>query len=667
MPLQKITSVIAHTDHGKTTLLDSVIASTGHFPNSLIGDLRYLDSRKDEQEREITMKLAPIKLRSGHVFIDTPGHVDFESLLFSSAILSDNQMVLIDVNEGITPRTYSLVRFIDKRRCVLVINKIDKCTDFDVVELVLMQINGLMEEEIFSWEKNNVILSSATLGAGVSYATFKFSPKNTLSQAFRAFKVLDEKIDNNDVDQLMKKYNLRFPNKKLIFSTVMPLAAAVFNTIDHLYTGDGSEATGGDVKQSTEFYTASFEEGSTVQAITMYGVLKDRGVFTRDNVLQLVKVFGGKLTKGDMLYSATEEEQRRVVLEEIYDFSIDGFTPMESFEGPGLIYTKGDFLKNSVISSAPATCTFKNCMTPFFSSKLALADLSRIGEMKSVIRVISLTEQNLKVRLNRFSEFEFKCSGRVQFEKICHDLEDCGFNFAIREPKGEFRELATTVASYHSEEDLEIHIGPVSKFNEVCTVEDGGYRHLSPENNLYYIQSDENQNIIESVLDVFTGSGLVIRECIIDTFFYIKADQDLGISNFSSLKSTLSEVYLQAAPAIRPLCYDVVFSVSQTYTPAVYLALQKSFNNYYIIECEDYNEGTGFTTIKCKVPQCIFNVLVEEVRQRTRGTAYLEICGSGYADIGDFSYLIPEIRKEKGLFAEDKIVNEPEKQRTLKR
>ncbi len=81
MEKSKITSIIAHVDHGKTTLLDSIIASTGYFSKSLIGSLKYLDSRKDEQEREITMKISPIKNNKIHVFIYNNVHVDFENIL----------------------------------------------------------------------------------------------------------------------------------------------------------------------------------------------------------------------------------------------------------------------------------------------------------------------------------------------------------------------------------------------------------------------------------------------------------------------------------------------------------------------------------------------------------------------------------------------------------
>ncbi|ELA42898.1 uncharacterized protein VICG_00213, partial [Vittaforma corneae ATCC 50505] len=588
MSNSKITSIIAHIDHGKTTLLDSIIASTGYFSKSLVGSLRYLDSRADEQEREITMKLSPIKLSNGHVFIDTPGHVDFENLLFSSSILSDNHIILVDVNEGITPRTYSLVKFINRDRCVLVINKIDKCSDFETVDLVLMQINGMLGEEVFGWQRNNIVISSATLGAGMSHGTFRFSPKNTLQQAFKTFKTLNAKIDKNDVDQIIKKYGIKFANKKIIFSTVMPLYEAIFNTVDHIYEridlsvlkplkiDESSKLNTTDVNEpdwfriDNELFSVSFENRPSFYGITTYGVLRNRNEFKRENVIQLMKILGGKVTKGDRLYSCSDNEQRYVVLDEIYDFSIDGYTKVISFEGPGLVYVGGDFLKNSIISTEPAVFSLKRVPTPFFCSRLILKDLAKIDDLKSVIRAISFTEQNLKVKLNKFSEFEFKCSGNVQFEKICYDLKECGFDFMTKESKKEFREFATKIAKIKCADasiGLEVIIGPISLFDKSLKAElgikdqDPRIKFSEPKNNIYCIDGENDNHIIESVLDIFTDSGPVIKERIINTFFYIKSSKDMNIMFFNTLKNALSDLYLQTDPSICPLCLSILFSV----------------------------------------------------------------------------------------------------------
>ena len=74
--------------------------------------------------------------------------VGVRRLIFSSSALGENHLILIDINEGITPRTYSLVKFLNKERCILVLNKIDKCDDFDSIEMIIAQINGLLRENL---------------------------------------------------------------------------------------------------------------------------------------------------------------------------------------------------------------------------------------------------------------------------------------------------------------------------------------------------------------------------------------------------------------------------------------------------------------------------------------------------------------------------------------
>lgn len=83
--------ILAHVDHGKTTLSDSLLASNGIISSKLSGKVRYLDSREDEQERGITMKSSGIslcfKLRRGIRNVATEGKYISEYNHFSQLIL----------------------------------------------------------------------------------------------------------------------------------------------------------------------------------------------------------------------------------------------------------------------------------------------------------------------------------------------------------------------------------------------------------------------------------------------------------------------------------------------------------------------------------------------------------------------------------------------------
>ncbi|XP_058056756.1 elongation factor-like GTPase 1 [Anopheles bellator] len=130
--------ILAHVDHGKTTLADSLIASNGIISSRLAGKLRYMDSRPDEQERQITMKSSSIALLYRELgppvedylinLIDSPGHVDFSSEVSTAIRLCDGAIIVVDVVEGVCPQTRVCLQqaYDEQLSTVLLLNKIDR-------------------------------------------------------------------------------------------------------------------------------------------------------------------------------------------------------------------------------------------------------------------------------------------------------------------------------------------------------------------------------------------------------------------------------------------------------------------------------------------------------------------------------------------------------------
>ena len=161
--------VLAHVDHGKTSLVDSLISYNNIISPRLAGDVRYMDSRPDEQERCITMKSSSISIayhseRKDNNYlvnlIDSPGHVDFSYEIFSALKMVDGALILIDVIEGICSQTESVIRqaWDEKIKCVLVFNKIDK-----LITTVQLDPQEAYEHLYNLLEKVNALMSSLIL------------------------------------------------------------------------------------------------------------------------------------------------------------------------------------------------------------------------------------------------------------------------------------------------------------------------------------------------------------------------------------------------------------------------------------------------------------------------------------------------------------------------
>ncbi|HDZ89608.1 MAG: translational GTPase TypA [Deltaproteobacteria bacterium] len=169
-------AIIAHVDHGKTTLVDQMFRQSGAFRENEHVRERFMDSMDLERERGITISSKNASFRyKGHWIniIDTPGHADFGGQVERVLGMADGALLLVDAQEGPMPQTYFVLKKALARALpiIVVINKVDKPaarTEWTVDQVFDLFVKLDAPDHILDFP---VILASAKEGYTVSEST----------------------------------------------------------------------------------------------------------------------------------------------------------------------------------------------------------------------------------------------------------------------------------------------------------------------------------------------------------------------------------------------------------------------------------------------------------------------------------------------------------------
>jgi len=223
-------SVIAHVDHGKSTLTDSLVSKAGIIAGAKAGEARFTDTRKDEQERAITIKSTAITMyyelseadmdwikqeKDGNGFlinlIDSPGHVDFSSEVTAALRVTDGALVVVDCVSGVCVQTETVLRqaiserikpivFMNKMDRALLELQLDEESLYKTFERIVENINVIIatyNDEDGPMGNIQVSPDNGTVGFGSGLHGWAFSLKQFATMYASKFGI--------DVQKLMKR------------------------------------------------------------------------------------------------------------------------------------------------------------------------------------------------------------------------------------------------------------------------------------------------------------------------------------------------------------------------------------------------------------------------------------------------------------------------------
>ncbi|HLE75134.1 MAG TPA: GTP-binding protein, partial [Candidatus Bathyarchaeia archaeon] len=307
------TSIIAHVDHGKTTLSDSLLAAAGIISEQTAGQKLFLDSWELEQKRQMTVFASNISLT--HTFkgkdflinlIDTPGHIDFSGAVTRSLRAVDGALVVVDAVEGPMTQTETVLMQALRERVkpILFINKVDrlikeiKLTSEEVQRKfakIIVRVNTLIEkyappEHKKDWqvkvEDGRVAFGSALHKWGLNLTHMKMKGI-TFKDIIDAYTGAPEEIGKK-VDELSKKAPLYEPILDMFCEQLPnPLEAQPYRQ-SQIWPGEAGSPTGKGMAKVDP-------NGPLLMCVTTIEVDPHSGV------VAIGRVFSGSVTKGKIV------------------------------------------------------------------------------------------------------------------------------------------------------------------------------------------------------------------------------------------------------------------------------------------------------------------------------------------------------------------------------
>ena len=451
--------IVAHIDHGKTTLSDNLLAGAGMISEEIAGKACWMDSDEEEQARGITIDSSNVSMV--HTYdnkeylinmIDTPGHVDFGGDVTRAMRAVDGAVVLVDAVEGTMPQTETVLRQALKEgvKPVLFINKVDRLINelkVDEIEMqirlgkVIDKVNKLikgMSEEAYKggWKldaaEGTVAFGSALYNWAVSVP---FMKKSGVS-----FKDVYEKCKTEDMKWLAKS---------------SPLCAVVLDmVVRHL--PDPLDAQKRRVPIIWQHGDKNTVEGKSMLACDPNGpaclMVTDISFDPHAGEVATGRLFSGTLKRGTECYvMGTARKANR--LTQVGIFMGAERIEVEALPAGNIAAVTG--LKDAIVGSTVTTLqemtsfeSLKHYSEPVMTVAVEAKNMKDLPKLVTVLRQVAKEDPTVNVTINEETgEHLISGMGELHLEIITHRIErDKGVEIVTSPPIVVYRETITGTA-----------------------------------------------------------------------------------------------------------------------------------------------------------------------------------------------------------------------------
>lgn len=438
--------IVAHIDHGKTTLSDNLLAGAGMISEELAGQQLAMDFDQQEQDRGITIYAANVSMVhnvEGKEYlinlIDTPGHVDFGGDVTRAMRAVDGVVAVACAVEGVMPQTETVIRqaLRERVRPVLFINKVDRL----IKELklgpeqmqerfmkIIQSVNALIQKYAEEQYRNDWLVNVNDGSVMFGSAVKNWAISVTMMQHVGvSFKDIIDMTEGGKEDELAKKA----PLHKVVLSAIVhhlpnPLEAQKYR-IPKIWPGDINSPEGQDMIKCNP-------DGKLGAIITKIYPDPHAGY------VSTARIFSGKLSKGqDVRLIGTGKNgklqqvsvykgQQRVQMEEVDAGNIVGLVGLrDAFSGETICDP------NDII---PGFESIKHIFEPVVTKAIEPKSPKQLSKLIDFLKKTSREDPTLRVKINEDTG-EYLVSGLGELHinaKVENKLKDEGIDVDISPP-----------------------------------------------------------------------------------------------------------------------------------------------------------------------------------------------------------------------------------------